>query len=40
MTDDFTLQNTKRIIEDKHGFKARYPRPATLHFISKNETDL
>ncbi|KAH8771518.1 hypothetical protein BGZ57DRAFT_433840 [Hyaloscypha finlandica] len=22
MTDDFTLQNTKRVIEDKHGFKA------------------
>jgi hypothetical protein len=32
ITDDFTLQNTKRVIEEKHGFKARYPPSCHIVF--------
>jgi Clr5 domain len=29
--DDFTLQNAKRIIEERHQFKARYLQPPLLY---------
>jgi hypothetical protein len=34
MTNDFTLQNTRRIIEERHAFKARYRHFPRLQYIS------